>query len=177
MVTRSLPGTSPECRACPQDNLETLEGVTGPRPVVSKRIFWPAHLPIVFRHVSGGLRGPFWDPFWPAKMLVFGNRCWSRGSSFWNCFSFVFCYACTLKFDCFGRCGKKAHMAFDPQKLMDFQHFCICAAPPATQQGRQKRTTHSIEKRTQTNIKTFETISFLDSRPGRPIMPPKYLQK
>ena len=60
-------------------------------------------------------------------------------------FSIDVCYACPLKFACFGRCEKKAHVACDPQKPMFFQDFCICAAPPATQQGRQQRTKYRIE--------------------------------
>ena len=60
-------------------------------------------------------------------------------------FSIVFCYACPLKFDCFGCCEKKAHVACDPQKPMLFQHFCVCAVAPATQQGRQQRTKYRIE--------------------------------
>ena len=32
-----------------------------------------------------------------------------------------------------------------PTKTMEFHVFCICAVPPATQQGRQQRTTYSIE--------------------------------
>ena len=70
----------------------------------------------------------------------------SLAGSFLICFAADFCHASLLKFARFGCCAKKGHMACDPQKPMDFQDFCMCAAPPATQQGRQQRTKHSIEK-------------------------------
>ena len=120
-----------------------------------KDIFAPLCCRSSSAHVSGRLQGPFWDQFSPQK--------WSFGDLFsgpvghicWGDFSLNVGYACPLKFDCFGRCEKKAHMACDPQKPIDFQDFCMCAAPPATQQGRQQRTTTNRE-RTNTNIKTLE---------------------
>ena len=96
-------------------------------------------------HVSGGLRGPFWEPFWPQKCLFFVALFLVPWVLCLSLFSIDFCYACPLKFACFGRCEKKAHLACDPQKPMEFHVFCICAVPPATQQGRQQRTTYSIE--------------------------------
>ena len=33
-------------------------------------------------HVSGGLRGPFWEPFWPQKCSFVDHVFWSRGSFF-----------------------------------------------------------------------------------------------
>ena len=96
-------------------------------------------------HVSGGLWSPFWEPFWPQKCSFLIMLFLIPWILLLSSFSIDVCYACPLKFACFGRCEKKAHMACDPQKLVDVQDVCMCAAPPATQQGRQQRTTNTIE--------------------------------
>ena len=96
-------------------------------------------------HVSGRLRGPFWDEFSPQKCSFVDHVSGPVGHICWGDFSLNVGYACPLKFDCFGRCEKKAHMACDPQKPIEFQDFCMCAAPPATQQGRQQRTINRID--------------------------------
>ena len=91
-------------------------------------------------HVSGGLRGPFWDQFWLQKWSFFILFRWSRGSSFDTCFSEDFFNPSPLKFDRFALCPKKPHTSSDPQKPMDFHIFSIFATPQSTQQGTQQRT-------------------------------------
>ena len=127
-------------------------------------------------HVSGRLQGPFWDQFSPQKCSFVDLLSGPVGHICWGDFSLNVGYFCPLKFDCFGRCEKKAHMACDPQKPMDFQDFCMCAAPPATQQGRQQRTINSPNKHK--NIKNSIFIfSAWAPENTLPNMTPKYLQK
>ena len=70
-------------------------------------------------YVSGSLRSPFGEPFWAQKCSL-SCYSWSRGFFLLSSFSIDVCYARPLKFTCFGRCEKKAHVACDPQKLMFF---------------------------------------------------------
>ena len=131
-------------------------------------------------HVSGRLQGPFWDQFSPQKCSFVDLFSRPVGHICWGDFSLNVGYACPLKFDCFGRCEKKAHMACDPQKPMDFQDFCMCAAPPATQQGRQQRAINRIEKGSKITLKFLKMIIFTFSAwspKTLPKMTPKYLQK
>ena len=133
-------------QAAPPTTLRPVFRVVFAAPEASKRPFCALELPTVFRtrfwRSPGSTLGAIFR-FWLQHVLYL--LFWSRGFSVELNFN-RFCYACPLKFDCFGRCEKKAHMACDPQKPMDIQGFCMCAAPPATQQGRQQRTKHSIEK-------------------------------
>ena len=74
-------------------------------------------------HVSGGLLSPFWEPFWPQKCSFLIMLFLIPWILLLSSFSIDVCYACPLKFACFGRCEKKAHVACDPQKPMFFMIF------------------------------------------------------
>ena len=124
--TKSLLGSLPAAGAADLTRKPVLNPWRGGRPSSA--------------HVSGGLRGPFWDQFWLQKWSFFILFRWSRGSSLDTCFSEDFFNPSPLKFDRFALCPKKPHTSSDPQKPMDFHIFSIFATPQSTQQGTQQRT-------------------------------------
>ena len=71
-------------------------------------------------HVSGGLRGPFWEPFWPQKMFFLDIYVGPVGPHFGTDFQSFFATRALWNLIASGAAGKKAHMACDPQKPMEF---------------------------------------------------------
>ena len=121
-----------------------------------------------YAHVSGSLRGPFWEPFWPQKCSFFDLVFWSRGSFFCALFSTDIYYASPLKVDCFGRCQNKAHMACDPQKPINFQLFAYARRRQPRSKEDNRGQIIAQKKRPQICQKTTNKSSFLRSRLGRP---------
>ena len=132
-----------------------------------KRHFWPLQLPTV-------LCTRFWKPpgsilgaILASKMLIFDNVVPDPVDSF---VELIF-HRCLLRMPseiCLLRAlREKGTFGLRPTKTNGISCFCICAVPPATQQGRQQRTTYSIEIGPK-NIQMLEKCSVFASRPGSP---------
>ena len=92
-------------------------------PEASKRSFCALQLPTVFRTRFWRPPGSILGAILASKMVVFYDSVLITWVLFSSSCPIDFCCACPLKFDCVGRCEKKAHMAFDPQNPWIFKIF------------------------------------------------------
>ena len=116
------------------------------RPGGLKKICLPPSVADRLPHTFPDASGAHFGTNFGLENALFLIFCWSRRSSFWGWF-FTQCWLrVSSEIRLLRALREKGAYGLRPTKPLDLQDFCMCAAPPATQQGRQQRTINRIEK-------------------------------